>query len=176
MCDHYFLIAVLEIVICHRNPPNSMAHNHNTLSYLMLWWFRISCRAGQGSSSVWCGISRDFKVPLGLWWVLHCWFFTRLARRQRTAGSVHLSIHQCPLQCGKIMLNPHGGSRIWVRSSMPVKEAAWSFLSFLFARFHQLTLFQAYLDEREGNTELYISVVRISKHWSCVLKPPGHHC
>lgn len=136
MCDHYFLIAVLEIVICHRNPPNSMAHNHNTLSYLMLWWFRISCRAGQGGSSVWHGISRNFKVPLGSWWVLHCWSFTRMARRQRIAGTVHLSIHQY----GKIMLNPHGGSRIWVRSSIPVKEAAWSFLSFLFARFHHLTV------------------------------------
>lgn len=29
MCDHCFLITVLEIVICHRNPPNSMAHDHN---------------------------------------------------------------------------------------------------------------------------------------------------
>lgn len=27
----------------------------------------------------------------------------------------------------------------------------------LFARFHQLTLFQAHLDEREGDIELYIS-------------------
>lgn len=130
MCDHCFLITVLEIVICHRNPPDSMAHNYN---YFILSEALVVQNFMRGQVALLFGvaISRDFKVPLGLWWVLHCWFFTRMARRQRTTGPVHLRIHQCPLQCGKIMLNPHGGSRIWVRSSIPVKEAAWSFLSSL---------------------------------------------